>query len=361
MGTKVTIDGNITEVNDTPKYRLYGRCTARGSLPDESIFVLEIVDEDAPDEDVLYRVAQVPDIVDVTVGFDSDRDRAIRNGRTYWRSSQFTNYYDDVEVAANAKQVLQDEVNELVTAYVTYSDQFEATSEEVEFPSAATGAVQALKDAYDTAYSDYATALTTQETADETLTDAQSELSDIEDWLDRKAQLEADLTDRTAEMQNAKDRFSAFLGSGIASDAEWFITQVTNFIANYDSHLPLITDPNRAYLDSIRDGLEDDKNDFAAQRSQALTAFVNGSIAQGLQNHQNMEADAAPAATKYIKYTAADLTTAQNAVTAAQTAKVTADADVTAKYAAMEAAYDAAKAVCPDWTPDNPLPPEPAS
>lgn len=351
MGTKVTIDGNITEVNDTPKYRLYGRCTARGSLPDESIFVLEIVDEDAPDEDVLYRVAQVPDIVDVTVGFDSDRDRAIRNGRTYWRSSQFTNYYDDVEVAANAKQVLQDEVNELVTAYVTYSDQFEATSEEVEFPSAATGAVQALKDAYDTAYSDYATALTTQETADETLTDAQSELSDIEDWLDRKAQLESDLADRTSEITTAKALYAAFLGTppGAASDAAWIITRIEAFISAYDT--------SGSGVDTERDGLEDDKNDFAAQRTKAKSADVDSVIEQGRQNHANMQASTST----YIPYTSADLTTAQNAVTAAQTAKVTADADVTAKYAAMEAAYDAAKAVCPDWTPDNPLPPEPAS
>jgi len=354
MGTKVTIDGNITEVNDTPKYRLYGRCTARGSLPDESIFVLEIVDEDAPDEDVLYRVAQVPDIVDATVGFDSDRDRAIRNGRTYWRSSQFTNYYDDVEVAANAKQVLQDEVNKLVTAYVTYSDQFEATSEEVEFPSAATGAVQALKGAYDTAYSDYATALTTQETADETLTDAQSELSDIKNWLDQKAQLELDLTDRVTEITTAKTLYATFLGTlgtppGAASDAAWIIARIEAFISAYDT--------SGSGVDTERDGLEDDKNDFAAQRTKAESADVDNVIEQGRQNHINMQASTST----YIPYTNADLTTAQNAVTSAQTAKITADADVTAKYAAMEAAYDAAKAVCPDWTSDNPLPPEPAS
>lgn len=345
MGTKITIEGGITKVNDTPKYRLYGRCTARGSLPDESIFVLEIVDEDAPDEDVLYRVAQVPDIVDATIGFDRDRDRAIRNGRTYWRSSQFTNYYDDVEVAANAKQVLQDEVNKLVTNYMTYSDQFEATSVEVEFPSATTGAVQALKDAYDTAYSDYAAALTTQETAKDTLESAQNELSEIETWLDRKAQLEADLADRTEEITTAKDLYDTFLGTGSASDAAWIIARIEAFISAYDT--------SGYGVDTERDGLEDDKNNFAAQRTKAKSADVDSVIEQGRQSHVNMQADT------YIPYTSSDLTVAQNAVTAAQTAKITADADVTAKYAAMEAAFDAAKAVCPDWTPDNPLPPEP--
>ena len=351
MATKVTIDASTAEVADVPKYRLYGRCTARGSLPDTSIFVLEIVDEDAPDDDVLYRVAQVPDIVDPTLGYDDDRDMAIRNGRSYWRSSQFANYYDDVEVAANAKQVMKDEVNALVEAYTTYSDQFEATSEEALFPSAETGAVDALKDAYDTAYTDYVAAQTAQTTANEAVDDAQDDLDEIEDWLDKKALLESDLADRTTEITTAKTLYTTFLGTppGAASDAAWIIDKIEDFILAYDT--------SGSGVDTEKDALEDDKNAFSAQRQAAKNNDVDATITQAVTNHSNMEANI----NSYIPTTTADRDAAQTALTTAQTAKVTADADVQAKYTALEAAYDAAKAVCPDWTPDNPLPPEPAA
>jgi len=352
MATKVTIDADIADVNGTPQYRLYGRCTARGSLPDEYLFLTEIVNPDAPDDDELYRVAQVPDMLGDTA-YGTDRDAAIRNGLSFWRSSQFANYYDDAEVAANAKQVLKDEVNALVSDYETYSNQFAASSEEVEFPSAETGAVDALKDAYDTAYTDYAAAQATQTAADSALEDAQDTLSETETWLDRKTELQSDMADRTDEMTSAKTLYGTFLGTppGVASDAAWFIKQVEDFITAYDAN-----GSGDAALDTLRTDLENDKNAFSAQRQTAKTVDVDSTITQGETNHSNMESNV----NTYNPYTTADLTTAQNDVTTAQTAKVTADADVTAKYAALEAAYDAAKAVCPDWVPDNPLPPEPA-
>ena len=350
MATRVTLDADITEVNEVPKYRLYGRCTARGSLPDAHLFLTEIVDEDAPEDDLLYRVIQLSDL-DPNVGYGTDRDEAVRNGVSYWRASQFANYYDDVEVAANAKQVLKDEINALVSDYATYSDQFEAVSEEVDFPNATTGAVDALKAAYDTALTEYQAAQVAQTSANETLEDAEDDLTEIETWLGRKDQLETDLAARTAEITTAKSLYNTFLGTspGAASDAAWIITRIESFISAYDT--------SGSGVDTERDGLEDDKNNFAAQRTKAKSVDVDDVIALAVSNHSAMEADI----NSYIPTTVADQTTAETAVTTAQTAKVAADADVAAKYVILEAAYDAVKAVCPDWTPDEPLPAEPAA
>lgn len=348
MGTKVLIDADITEVNGAPKYRLYARCSARGSLPDTGIFLLEIVDPDVPDDDLLYRVVQVSDIEGGTA-FGLSRDLAVRDGVSYWRSAQFANYYTDVEVAANAKQVLQDEINSLVGDYTTYSTQFEATSEEVNFPSTASGAVDSLKNAYDAALTSYNTALTAQEAANEAVTDAETDRDDIETWLARKTQLESDLADRTQEITEAKTRFTAFLGTppGSASDAAWIIARIEEFISAYDDH--------GSGVGTERDALEVDKNDFSAQRQTAKSVDVDSTITRGVTNHTNMQLNVSA----YIPYTAADLTAANDTLTSAQTAKVAADADVSAKYTILEASYDAVKAVCPDWTPDTPLPPEP--
>ncbi len=355
MGTKVTIDANITEAHDKPQYTLYACCTERGALLDKHIFLTEIVDPDAPEADLLYRVIQVAD-TDAVLGYGTDRDKAIRDGVSYWRAAQFTTYYADAEVAANAKQVFQDEVNALVASYTTYTNQFEAASEEVEFPNATTGAVDGLKAAYADAAVNYDAALVTQETADETLEDNQKRLDEVDLWLGRKEELADALQERTAEMVAAGFMYGQFLGTtpgGMPSDAAWFIAEVTAYIAGYDSNLPLLADPNRAILDSLRDVLENDKNDFAAQRQAAKSVDIDSTIAQAIVKHQSMTPDT------YIPYTTADRDTAQDAVTSAQTAKVTADADVTAKYATLEASYDAVKAVCPSWVPEPPLPATP--
>ena len=351
MATKVTIDADITEVNDTPQYRMYGRCTARGSLPDTAIFVQEIVNPDVPEDDLLYRVAQVSD-VEGSLSYGTDRDAAIRDGFTYWRSAQFANYYVDVEVAANAKQVLKDEINALVANYTIYSTQFEAVSEEVEFPNATTGAIDALKVIYETSLEEYQAAQLAQTSANAELVSAQDDLTEAETWYGRKVQLEEDLAQRTTEITAAKTLYNTFLGTppnGTPSDAAWIIKQIEDFITDYDS--------SGSGVDTEKDALEAAKNAFASQRQTAKTVDVDSTITQGETNHSNMEANV----NTYNPITTADVTTAENAVTSAQTAKVTADADVTAKYAALEAAYEAVKAVCPDWTPDEPLPPEPVA
>ena len=181
---------------------------------------------------------------------------------------------------------------------------------------------------------------------------AQDDLTEAETWYGRKVQLEEDLAQRTTEITAAKTLYNTFLGTppnGTPSDAAWIIKQIEDFITDYDS--------SGSGVDTEKDALEAAKNAFASQRQTAKTVDVDSTITQGETNHSNMEANV----NTYNPITTADVTTAENAVTSAQTAKVTADADVTAKYAALEAAYEAVKAVCPDWTPDEPLPPEPVA
>ena len=160
--------------------------------------------------------------------------------------------------------------------------------------------------------------------------------------------LAQDLLVRTSEMNTARTLYQTFTSGG-ASNSGWFLNEVEEFIASYDV--------SGSGADSQRNALEDAAQAFANRRNSAITSDINGTIQTGCNNHSSMNANSYyPSEGPSLD---ADLVTKQNAVTAAQTAKVAADADAIAKYDLVEDDYQAAKAVCPDWSPDIPLPPRP--
>lgn len=354
--TVVHLEADTVEVDEQPRYRLYASCTEPGDLQDVHMFLIEIVDTLIPIDDVFKRVLNVSDL-DSEVGFLNDRGAAIAAGSDFYRSNEFTKYYDDVEVAANAKQVAQDEINRYVNEYTTYSTEFvtTGTGEDVSFPTAEESTSDALQTAYDTALTAYNTALATQVVATVTLTDAEEESDEAGLWVEKRDVLASDLDLRTGEIEIARTQYQEFL-SAAEGKAKWFHTKVKEFINAYD----IAYNPEEGELTVERDTLETEAQQFLEAITTATAADVNGTIQTGVNEHTTMRGSVN---TYYIQSPSvdADLQTKQNAVTTAQTAKIIADADVTAKYDLVVDAYQAAKAVSPDWTPVPPLPGLPSS
>lgn len=344
--TVVHLEADTVEVNDQPRYRLYASCIEQGDLQDIFMFLMEIVAQTLPEDDVFTRVLNVTDL-DADIGFPSGRDTAIAAGKNFYRANEFTKYYDNVDLAANAKRVVQDEINRYVNEYVTYSTQFETSGEDVSFPTAEEAIADALKTAYDTSLVAYDAALTAQQAASVALTDAQDAYDAAVTWVAKRDTLSVELDKREAEMYGAQKLYSTFL-SGAEGKAEWFHTQVKAFLNAYALAYPSGTNP----LDADRNALESDAQDFLESITSAVAADINGTIQTGVNEHISM------AATPDSYYIAdyLDTLTKQSAVATAQTTNVVAGATVTAKYALVEAAYAAVKAVCPDWIPDTPLP-----
>lgn len=348
--TVVYIEADIVEVDDEPRYRLYGGCTDKGDLLDQSIFLMEIIDPNDALSDTLARVVHLSDL-DSEVGFKTSRVDAVLAGDAYWRNTQFTRYYTDVEVASAAKTTLQDEVNRLVNEYDVYKNDYETGGSSVSFPTADSSILDTLVGVYDDALVTYNTALADQATAATALTTAQDDYDEIKNWLEKRDLLSGDLGNRTSEMTSAQTLYATFLGTtpGIEADASWVLTEIENFLQAYDDEYS-----SGAPLEADRDALEEAKNKFSTQRSTALAADVNGTINNGINAHSSMDANT------YYLVSDSDLNAAQTTLASATTDKASADAEVTATYAALETAYNAVKAVDPTWTPDEPLPPDPS-
>lgn len=119
--------------------------TARGDLPDESVFVMSIEDALDPQQDRLVRIARVGDLVQL----GKDRPTAVRLGEPLYRSSTITARYDLITEAQTAAAFVVEQINLLVTEYQTYLTAFKAVPAQViALPQAAIGVLQPAIDAY---------------------------------------------------------------------------------------------------------------------------------------------------------------------------------------------------------------------
>jgi hypothetical protein len=101
--------------------------TDRGDLPAASVFLMEIVDEQDPKDDVLARVCTVADMET----FRINRASAITAGDRFYRSITASKFYSSVDVAIKAKDFLIEQVNALVTEYASYLTGFKADPAEI--------------------------------------------------------------------------------------------------------------------------------------------------------------------------------------------------------------------------------------
>lgn len=95
------------------------------------------------------------------------------------------------------------------------------------------------------------------------------------------------------------------------------------------------------------------RDNFNVAKELAISAIAQA--AAGKVHHDNTKAYID---SKVVAYTT-ELSVAQSNVTSKQVAYNQARGNTQTAYTALRNAYDAVKAVCPNWTPTNPLPPTP--
>lgn len=119
--------------------------TDRGDLPDFGAFVIEIIDETDPKQDILARVATPADLATVS----TNRALAVANDESLFRSSTVIKRYDNINTAIAGKDFLQERVNALVVDYQAFVNQFLADpAENLSFPAANIGILTPAVEAY---------------------------------------------------------------------------------------------------------------------------------------------------------------------------------------------------------------------
>jgi len=139
QGYALNIGGGVV------KYRLETSVDTAGELPTTHIFVYNYTVEDTPASDTFERVASVADLTDLK----TDRDTAIANGQTEYLSNYVEVQYDSLDVARQAKTMIASRINELIRTWITFRDEFEIDTDEIQFfPTSTTTEEEALKEAY---------------------------------------------------------------------------------------------------------------------------------------------------------------------------------------------------------------------
>ncbi len=93
-------------------------------LTDLGVFLMEILDTNDPNRDTLARVSTIADYTE----FGTDRITAVANNQRFYRSSAASVVYDSIEVALAAAQMIEGNVNTLVTDFETYLTDFDTSA-----------------------------------------------------------------------------------------------------------------------------------------------------------------------------------------------------------------------------------------
>lgn len=245
-------------INGVQTFRITVQCVNKGPMPDTHLFLMEIVDEDDPQQDVFTRIVQLADLDSLNTdldepGYKSDRSAAIASGKSYWRADAFTKDYTDLALAEQADIAISDRLNALVTDFSTFDASFKTSPEEDKYyPSADQSTIDALKAAYETAYDTYVAAQTAQVAADTALTTSEATLvtaqTALDDWSSLQEAMQASLTYLT-NAQAALSSLAATEGKNFLTDADKFIEDYKDFFPKYQKRAIELTLDSAGYVD----------------------------------------------------------------------------------------------------------------
>lgn len=343
---------NDDEGNLVPKFKIDVEVVDKGDLPSPRIFVIQVLDPDTPKSDVFARVARIADFEAIV----TDRVVAINDAEddedVLFRNSIFTFYYDNLDTANNAQEVLKSRIDELAEDWKTYDQEFVATSEVTDHPRATT-------DAFNSLVASYSSAATAEETAKDTMDSAKDDydeaVSDAADAGTAVTEAETAYNDCVEAKGWFDALYNAFAGAGFVSKSSVFASAIGTFLGQATTFLGYCTGdpPTTAQKDSftIQIGTATtqkttfEAQDIAIATAALATAFSNqGQFAAKCAAKQNAWTDA-----KTAKETAD--TTVQTKRTAYESAKTAYEA----AQQATEAALAAVRALKPDWDPATDL------
>lgn len=158
-------------VSGTLQYKITITVVDPGDFPTSSLFVVSINETTDPKEDTFARVATIADFTEV----GDDRSAVITAGELLYRAATFTFYYDNLETANNAQNVLKEKIDELVEDYALYQTEFEAiVAETTTHPQVEAATFTAAVTAYQDALRDTLDAETARDAAQTAYTEAQA-------------------------------------------------------------------------------------------------------------------------------------------------------------------------------------------
>ncbi len=127
MTNSVVLQRRTTRIGTTggAVYAVETYLDDRGELPDQGAFLHEIVDPSDATKDVLVRVSSVADLA----AYSMNRAQTVRTGGRYYRSAITVLEYTDLNVAKTAVAVMEDFINRLVVAVVSFNTEFTTANE----------------------------------------------------------------------------------------------------------------------------------------------------------------------------------------------------------------------------------------
>lgn len=315
------------------KFQLEVDITDAGDLPDENIFVVEITDPTDPKEDSFARVVTVDDLEELT----KDRTTAVNNNDTLYRVKSWTFLYDNVDTAANAKDVLKSRIDELVEDWRTYLTKFETTSETTEHPRVDT-------DTYNSAVDTYELMLGAEQVAEETRDSAKDDYDEaVVDAADASTAL-TDAEDAWDDCKTAKAWFQSLYDAmkqagGFYQHADTLKTAAETFRVVCTGDHPT---EEAVFVTAY--------NTFSGKQGEALTVLTTAASNMLLFDTMCSNKQADVVAAQSAK------TTADSTVASKRTAYEDAQSAYEAAQSASEAALAAVRALKPDYDPTTATP-----
>lgn len=325
------------------RYDVTTAVTDKGDLPDSGFFLLEVIEPDDPKRDELARVSGIADFTEYGVS----RQTAIRTNAGFYRSAVVILRENDLIDANNASLQLKDQLNQLVTDYQFYLDQFFAPSpgESLFFPQADVGLLTPLIAEYEAAVADV-------EEQEALVATKEDECSEAEDAL-TAAQAEETAASDTLD---ALDRALASLNAALT--ALQAIQTANNLLS--------------PQVDGTLDEWADQRGGVPASEQTALDAWMfnpSGTLydeyTTGWVAAQTVLAQDIATVTAEIAAVQAEVSSQQSRLTTAETAAATAQTSVATCAAELEklnqvlatlkanrtALLTQIIALCPDYTP----------
>lgn len=323
MTTQTTQTRYATTVGSVNKFRIDVACTDRGNLPNTSIFAISILDETDSKQDTFARVAAIVDFVDVK----GSRSAALAADEFIYRTSSFTLYYDDLDVAVNAQTLLKEQIDALVSDYDTYVASFAATTETTVHPQLSTPIYEAAVTAYTDALQDTLDAQAARVVTAAALVDAQAAATRASTAQTLANAVYADATTVRGYYNQLKTSYEVLGGYDTAGDGKTFLDAAATYrlAKGADVAFDLAVTTFTTALQTSQNV----KTDLTAKLS-----TIDGLLA--LRYAESVDAGTAK-------------TNADAAVQAAVTADLAAQAAVTSAKVAEAAALDAVKLLKPDF------------
>jgi len=326
-GTQVNQNRKAIIVGGSSKYSITTTCTVAGTLQDVNIFLLDIITDTDPKDDVLNRVIEIADLN----SYPTDRDLAVAQNTGAWRSASVTLVYDDVATANAAWKEFSNRINTLVENTDVYFAEFETLDDGqvITYPTADESAQTAVKAAY-------AATVPALTAAQDALTAHTAECTQLETDL---ATIESQLTLATSDSSTYVS-IQASLTAINASDNFNYGTLVSNqALLRTENGASDATTVQQDSIETILVGNDAALTQFATQNA-AQATLLTGSVAAVVSTLQAR-------VTSLTQQKNAKLVELNNCHIASSKLQ----AQVITATATSEVALAAVVAICPDFVP----------